>query len=84
LFHLGATSSLRIRDLAATVASRAQTVLGSDVDVEYPTASVDEEAATFDWRVDRLLSTGWKPTQSLDDEIDATLRLCVEAFVGHA
>jgi UDP-glucose 4-epimerase len=80
LFHLGGPRSLRIADLAATIAERAQTAFGRKVDVTRAQPAPGESHPELDWRIGKLVATGWTPSPGLEPEIDASLQLCRDAF----
>ena len=73
LFNLGGPASTRIWDLARQIAGRAQALFGKPVALQRKEPAPDERHPELDWRIDKLTATGWRPRQSLDDEIDATL-----------
>jgi UDP-glucose 4-epimerase len=76
LFHLGGIDSLRIWDLALRIAGRAEKLYNQPIARERVPPHTGECHLLLDWRIDKLKSTGWTPTASLDDEIDCTLRMC--------
>ena len=76
LFHLGGLQSLRILDLALFIKARAENMLGESVILESADTRPGEQHGMLEWRVSKLMATGWKPNSSLDGEIDATLRMC--------
>jgi UDP-glucose 4-epimerase len=80
LFHLGGTQSIRIWDLAAHIANRAELLFGRAIATERAAPAPGEQHAVLDWRIGKLTSTGWRPATSIDDEIDATLRICRDYF----
>jgi len=80
LFHLGGQRSDRIWDIAQLIHQRAEQLFGHRVDLERATPSPDEQHPLLDWRIEKLLASGWRPRQPLQDEIDDTLRLCRDAF----
>ena len=80
LFHVGGPASLRILDLAHTIAARAQAVLGAAVTVTRPEPAPGENHPPLDWRTDKLAATGWSPATGLETEIDATLGYCRSWF----
>lgn len=83
LFHLGAGRSLRIRDLAATVAGRATALMRRPVPVIAPDPVQGGDAPLLEWRVDKLAATGWTAHPgALEAEIDATLGLCLSTARG--
>jgi UDP-glucose 4-epimerase len=80
LFHLGGPQSLRIWDLALRIAGRADKMFEQSTKAERAPQQSAEELPMLDWRIDKLTSTGWRPTKALDDEIDDTLQMCRVAF----
>src|SRR5262249_3532186 len=61
LFHLGGPRSLRVVDLAGTIAERAQALFGRKVDVTRAPAAAGESHPELDWRIGKLVATGWTP-----------------------
>jgi UDP-glucose 4-epimerase len=80
LFHLGGMQSIRIWDLAARIANRAELLFGRAIATERVAPTPGEQHALLDWRIGKLTSTGWRPAASINDEIDATLRICRDYF----
>ena len=80
LFHLGGTQSMRIWDLAALIANRAELLFGRPIATERVAPAPGEQHALLDWRISKFTSTGWRPAASINDEIDATLRICRDYF----
>ncbi len=82
LFNLGGKTSMRVIDLARHIADRCYTVLGFEPKIEYPEPQEGEVSKNLDYRINKLESTGFTLSGNIDDEIDATLRLCQKAFGG--
>ena len=80
LFNLGGESSLRIIDLAVLIAERCTAVLGFTPPIRRPDPIPGEESTPLDFRIDKLKRTGFDLTADFTAEIDATLRLCHNAF----
>src|SRR5262249_31673819 len=76
LFHLGGAESLRIWDLALRIAGHAERLFNQSIKPERVRPQHHEHHPPLDWCIDKLKSTGWNPTGSLDHEIDSTLRMC--------
>ena len=64
------------------IAERCEGVLGFKPPVRRKTPPQERMEAPLDYRMDRLLSTGFGLKNDLAGEIDATLLLCDEAFSG--
>ena len=80
LFNLGGEGSLRIIDLAERLRERAKAVLGIDAELVRPEPAPGERHPPLTYRIDKLLATGFRFEGTLDDELDATLRLCRDVF----
>jgi UDP-glucose 4-epimerase len=82
--NLGGGRSWRIIDVVELVADRCAALLAFRPVIDRPTPSAAESAPKLDYRIDRLLATGFELRGDLSQEIDATLQLCVEAFSSGA
>lgn len=80
LFNLGGESPLKIIDIAERIAGRCQVVLGYTPEVNRPQPLLDEVSADLDFSIEKLKSSGFSLSGNMDEEIDATLLLCKEAF----
>jgi UDP-glucose 4-epimerase len=79
VFNVGAGRSMRVRDLVLLVCQRYERLTGNVPEVHIPPASANEDSQPLDYRIDKLLNTGFRLTASLEDELDATLRLCAQS-----
>ena len=79
VFNVGG-GSMTMLALAERIAGRAKAVLGVRPDIQRKEPSPAEEALQLDYRIERLLGTIFTPAGNIDDEIDATLRFCRQAF----
>jgi UDP-glucose 4-epimerase len=83
LFNVGSGASLPVFAVAELIAGRCAAVLGFAPAIERPAAPATATAlAALDYRIDKLRATGFAPRARLQDEIDATLRLCRDAFAA--
>lgn len=80
LFNLGGGHSLRIIDFAETVAERAEVMFGRRPRIERQNPTSGERHPILDYRIEKLIRTGFQPYGSLKDEIDRTLELCRRHF----
>ncbi|MBI5563101.1 MAG: SDR family oxidoreductase [Deltaproteobacteria bacterium] len=80
LFNLGGETSISVAAMTERVAARSAAVLGFTPAIERPPALPGEASVALDYRIDKLKATGFALTGDFDAEIDATLRLCKEAF----
>ena len=83
LFNLGGESSFRIIEIAERIAARCQVMLGYTPEVCRPKPLPGEGSADLDFSIEKLKSSGFSLSGNMDEEIDATLLLCKEAFGGN-
>ena len=83
LFNLGGECAMSVFAMAERISSRCAAVLGFTPEIIRPAPKADEIAAPLDFRIDKLKSKGFSLAGDIDSELDATLRLCKQAF-GHA
>ena len=79
LFNLGGCQSISILEMTERVATRWRVLTGRDIEVIRPASNCSAPEA-FDYRCDKLFETGFALKSQVDQEIDNTLRLCLEAF----
>ena len=82
IFNIGGGRSLSVYELATRIAKRAERLLGRQVSLVRPEPAAGETAPTLEYVVGKAAAAGFAPMASLDDEIDATLRVCHEAERG--
>ena len=78
IFNLGGGRAIKVIDLAERIAKLATSLLGERPAVKRaaPTGKSDE----LTYKIDRLIETGFKTSEDLDEELKATLKLCVAHF----
>ncbi|POQ98933.1 hypothetical protein AU468_11075 [Alkalispirochaeta sphaeroplastigenens] len=76
IFNLGSGRSYSVLDMALLVASRARETLGKRLEVERLAKGEATPSDMLDYRIDRLLATGFAPSASFEKEIDGTLLYC--------
>jgi len=82
LFDLGGEYTVSILEMATLIAMRCEAILGSLPAIERPDAPAGEKAEDLDYRIDKIKGTGFSLRRNVDEEIDATLRLCAAYFGG--
>jgi UDP-glucose 4-epimerase len=80
LFNLGGECTLSVIELAERIAARCEATLGFRPALQRPQPAADEIGAALDYRIDKLKQAGFALRGGMNAEIDATLRLCQEAF----
>ncbi len=82
LFNLGSPYAMSMRSVAQMIADRCESLFGYRPVIEC--SQMEEKTDLLDYRSDRLREAGfvWKAT--IEEEIDATLLLCHEAFSRNA
>jgi len=82
VFNVG-DKTMRVIDMAEMVQSRCVEVLGYAPEIVHLDHLQDEESVELDYRIDKLLSSGFSLSPSFSHEIDATLKMCREEFGEH-
>ena len=80
IFNLGGGNSLRIIDIADIIQTRCKQFLGFTPEIQRPIPKASDKSEKLDYRIDKLKVTGFELTGKIEEEIDATLRLCKQAF----
>jgi len=80
LFNLGSGKSSRVIDMVELIQARCNVVLGYTPEIIRPQPAEGDKSANFDYRIDKLLSTGFRLSGNRVLEIDETLRMCEECF----
>jgi UDP-glucose 4-epimerase len=81
VFNVGSGKSLRVIDMVELIQIRCTEVLGYTPEIVRPQPAESDESPNLDYRVDRLLSTGFKLSGNPDLEIDGILSMCNESFM---
>lgn len=79
LFNLGSGDTISILDMAERIAARWRILTGRDIAVVRPEI-VGAPPGPLNYVCDKLKASGFRLSEPFDDEIDATLRLCLLAF----
>ena len=82
VFNVGGAWAPRIGDMLDLVQARCLAVLGFAPDVTRPKPGDGEITAELEFRIDRLLASGFELSKSAVAEIDETLLFCRDAFGG--
>lgn len=82
LFNLGGETSMSILEMAEMVARCCEQVLGYVPPILRPQARADEKELPLTYQIEKLLATGFNLRGNFDEEINATLRLCMAALGG--
>jgi UDP-glucose 4-epimerase len=82
IFNLGGNATHSIYDIARAVASSCGEILGFEPPVERPQPGPKEKIDRLDYRIDRILRTGFRLKGNMREEIDRTLIKCRDWFGG--
>lgn len=80
LFNLGGGESRSVIELTRLIADRCHAVLGFRPEIEHLDGAGEPPPEPLDYRIDKLLGTGFSLIDQLEHEIDETLLLCRDAF----
>ncbi len=78
LFNVGSGKSSRVIDMVELIQARCTEVLGYSPEIIRPEPVQNEKSPNLDYRIDKLLSTGFTLRGNPVLEIDETLRMCNE------
>lgn len=79
-FNLGGNATIRVKEMAELIASRCAKILGYKPELIVQGAPPENLPATFVYNSDKLRSTGFSPSTSLETEIDRLLVACQKWF----
>lgn len=82
VFNIGGAWAPRVIDLVELIQTRCMVVLGFTPDIICPKPGARDVTHELDFRIDRLLASGFELSGNVEAEIDATLLLCRELFGG--
>lgn len=80
IFNIGGAWAQTVLEMATLVANRSEAILGFQPEIRRPDPVVGEISQPLDYRIDKLLGSGFELEGNHDAEIDATLMLCRQAF----
>jgi UDP-glucose 4-epimerase len=76
VFNIGGAWALTVMEMTMLVADRCKAILGFRPEIQRPDPLPEETIQPLDYRIDKLISTGFKLTGDPEDEINATLIMC--------
>ena len=76
LFNVGSGKSLRVIDMVELIQIRCTELMGYVPEIMCPQPALNEKSSNLDYRIDKLLSTGFTLRGNPVLEIDETLRMC--------
>ena len=80
IFNLGGDRSLSVWDMALMIADRCQSVLGFLPEIKRPEPRPENITADLQYKIDKLLQTGFSLSGNFTSEIDMTLMFCKQVF----
>ena len=76
LFNLGGPKSMTVLEMAHVIAERSRSVLHIDPPIIRPQQAEPEVCIPLDYRIDKLISTGFSCVNDINFEIDQLLKMC--------
>ena len=76
LFNLGGPRSYSLLEIAKIIADRSQAVLGHTPDISHKAANPADKHELLDFKIDKLIASGFSPKNNFNFEIDNLLQLC--------
>ena len=81
LFNLGSGQSARVIDRVELIQEKCAEILGFTPQLIRPEPAKNEQSLDLDYRIDKLLNTGFTLNGNPAEEIDAILRMCKASFM---
>ena len=81
LFNIGSGESSRVIDMVKLIQTRCNELFGFSPKIIRPNVTKTDRSSGFDYKIDKLLSTGFALNGNPTFEIDETLRMCDKIFV---
>lgn len=79
IFNIGGAWAPTVLEMAHLVANRSQVILGCFPKIQQPDSALDENSQPLDYRINKLLESGFRLAGDHEAEIDATLMMCSRA-----
>jgi len=76
LFNLGGPKSMTVLEMAHIIAEISRTVLHIDPPINRPLQTEPEASMPLDYRIDKLISTGFSCVNNINYEVDQLLKMC--------
>jgi UDP-glucose 4-epimerase len=76
LFNLGGPRTYSLLEIAKIIADRSQVVLGHTPDISHKAANPADKHELLDFKIDKLIASGFSPKNNINFEIDNLLQLC--------
>ena len=76
VFNLGSPQSMTVLEIAHLIAERSRSVLNTDPPIFRQQPTEQEVSIPLDYRIDKLLSTGFSCRNDVNYEIDELLKMC--------
>ena len=76
LFNLGGPRSMTVLEMAHVIAGRSRSVLHIDPPILRPLQADLESLVSLDYRIDKMLATGFSCENDINHEIDQLLKMC--------
>ena len=76
VFNLGGPRSMTVLEMAHVIAKRSRSVLHIDPPILRPLQADLESLVSLDYRIDKMLATGFSCENDINHEIDQLLKMC--------
>ena len=80
LFNLGGNASFSVWEMAQRIAQRCYMKLGFMPDIERPKPKLNQYSEDLHYNCDKLLKTGYRLENAIEDAIDETRLFCVKEW----
>jgi len=76
VFNIGGPRSMTVLEMAHVIAERSRSVLHIDPPILRPLQADPESSVSLDYRIDKMLATGFSCENDINHEIDQLLKMC--------
>jgi UDP-glucose 4-epimerase len=82
IFNVGSGKSTQIIAMAKLIQIRCTELLGYTPKIHHPPPDIDDKIFNFDYKIDKLIETGFYLTGNQELEIDNILQMCNDFFLN--
>jgi UDP-glucose 4-epimerase len=84
LYNLGSGKSMRVLDMAHTIAAKCAEIMGKKIMVQLPPGAVTSKEPELFFSIDRLKSENFSVLNNIEKEMEGLVKFCARNFVHHA
>ena len=82
IFNVGSGKSTQVFAMAKLIQTRCRELLGYSPTIHHPPPEIGDKIFNFDYKIDKLIETGFYLTGNPELEIDNILQMCSDCFLN--